>query len=87
MYICNMKKGDKIEDIRNGSTHTVECVDFYDEVTLVFTTGKKYIPIELTKVIMESEVVDCISKVIREDSKRMKKDLRKFIDKLKDNKS
>ena len=87
MYICNMKKGDKIEDIRNGSIHTVECVDVYDEVTLVFTTGTKYIPIELVKVIMESEVVDCISKVIAEDSKRMKKDLRKYVDKLKGTKS
>jgi ASC-1-like (ASCH) protein len=40
-----MKKGDKIIDVRDNTEHIVECVDVYDEVTLVFTEGKKYIPI------------------------------------------
>jgi len=48
-----MKKGDKIIDVRDNTEHIVECVDVYDEVTLVFTEGKKYIPLELTRVIPE----------------------------------
>ena len=38
-----MKKGDIIIDKRDNREHIVECVDVYDEVTLVFTEGKKYI--------------------------------------------
>jgi len=48
-----MKKGDKIIDVRDNTEHIVECVDVYDEVTLVFTEDRKYIPLELTRVIPE----------------------------------
>lgn len=46
-----MNKGDKIVDIRDNSIHIVECVDVYDTVTLVFTEGKKYIPLESVKIV------------------------------------
>jgi hypothetical protein len=48
-----MKNGDKIIDVRDNTKHIVECVDVYDEVTLVFTEDRKYIPLELTRVIPE----------------------------------
>lgn len=52
-----MKKGDKIIDVRDNTEHIVECVDVYDEVTLVFTEGKKYIPIESIRNLTDVEVV------------------------------
>lgn len=51
-----MKKGDIIIDKRDNREHIVECVDVYDEGTLVFTEGKKYIPIEFVKEIDELEL-------------------------------
>jgi len=52
-----MNKGDKIIDVRDNSVHIVECVDVYDTVTLVFTEGKKYIPIECTEEVNEFDIV------------------------------
>ena len=52
-----MKKGDKIIDIRDNTEHVVECVDVYDEVTLVFTESKKYIPIESIRNLTDVEMV------------------------------
>lgn len=52
-----MKKGDKIIDVRDNTEHVVECVDVYDEVTLVFTESKKYIPIESIRNLTDVEMV------------------------------
>lgn len=43
------KSDDKIIDTRTNTTYVVDCVDHYDNVSLVFTKNKKYIPIEFTK--------------------------------------
>jgi len=56
-----MKKGDKIIDVRDNTEHIVECVDVYDEVTLVFTEGKKYIPINQS--ININEMADELKRV------------------------
>lgn len=54
-----MEKGDKIIDKRDNTIHIVECVDVYDEVTLVFTESKKYIPVEnLREFTMEDMMLD-----------------------------
>jgi hypothetical protein len=37
--------GDKIIDVRNGNVDYVISIDEYEDVTLVFTETKKYIPI------------------------------------------
>ena len=56
-----MNKGDKIIDVRDNSVHIVECVDVYDTVTLVFTEGKKYIPINQS--ININEIADALKKI------------------------
>lgn len=57
-----MEKGDKIKDIRDNSIHIVESVDVYDEVTLIYTEGKKYIPIESVELI--SKVIEKVKSLI-----------------------
>jgi len=57
-----MEKGDKIKDIRDNSIHIVESVDVYDEVTLIYTEGKKYIPIESVELL--SKVIEKIKSLI-----------------------
>lgn len=65
-----MYKGEeKIIDVRTNLIHTVECVDHYDNVLLVFTKDKKYIPIEFVKKCIdipinsnENEVLDFFKK-------------------------
>lgn len=42
----NIKKGDKIINKIDLSEKIVDCVDVYDEVTLIFTEDKKYIKID-----------------------------------------
>lgn len=55
-----MIKGDKIVDVRDNSVHIVECVDVYDTVTLVFTEGKKYIPVDSIRDMTLSEQVSMV---------------------------
>ena len=57
-----MEIGDKIKDIRDNSIHIVESVDVYDEVTLIYTEGKKYIPIESVELI--SKVIEKVKSLI-----------------------
>ena len=58
-----MEKGDKIKDIRDNSIHIVESVDVYDEVTLIYTEGKKYIPMDKVKEItLTEEIVETLNK-------------------------
>jgi len=56
-----MEKGDKIKDIRDNTTHTVDCVDVYETDTLVFTEDKKYIPIEF---VSEIDLCDTLEEVL-----------------------
>ena len=37
MSIYNMKKGDKIKDIKNGSIHIIESIESFDDNTVIFT--------------------------------------------------
>lgn len=48
-----MVKGDKIVDLRDNSVHIIDSIDVYDTVTLVFTEGKQYIPINHVKFVGE----------------------------------
>ena len=57
-----MEKGDKIKDIRDNSIHIVESVDVYDEITLIYTEGKKYIPMDKVKnVTLTEEIVEVLN--------------------------
>lgn len=66
-----MKKGDKIIDTRDYSVHIVECVDVYDTVTLVFTEGKKYIPINQS--ININEMADELKRIHMEVRKELER--------------
>lgn len=66
-----MKKGDNIIDVRDNSVHIVECVDVYDTVTLVFTEGKKYIPINQS--ININEIADELKKIQIEANKEFER--------------
>jgi hypothetical protein len=50
------KSEEKIIDVRTNLTHVVECVDHYDNVSLVFTKDKKYIPIEFVKKCIDTPI-------------------------------
>jgi len=58
-----MVKGDKIKDLRDNSVHIVDSIDVYDTITLVFTEGKQYIPMENIRVFTNEEIIkDVIGK-------------------------
>ena len=48
-----MNKGNKFIDKRNNRTHTIDSVDVYENVTLIFTENKEYIPIQFVRVLDE----------------------------------
>ena len=48
------KSDDKIIDVRTNVTYVVDCVDHYDDVSLVFTKDKQYIPLEFTKIFIDT---------------------------------
>jgi hypothetical protein len=50
------KSEEKIIDVRTNLIHIVECVDHYDDVSLVFTKDKKYIPIEFVKKCIDTPI-------------------------------
>lgn len=50
------KSDDKIIDVRTNLIYVVDCVDHYDEVSLVLTKDKKYIPLEFTKIFIDIPV-------------------------------
>jgi hypothetical protein len=51
MSIYNMKKGDKIKDIKNGSIHIIESIESFDDNTVIFTEDSKCLPIEQVSVL------------------------------------
>lgn len=90
-----MEKGDKIKDIRDNSIHIVESVDVYDEVTLIYTEGKKYIPVDKVKnMTLTEEIVEVLNEdtlVVEEFIKnsvisKFEKHLEDCIKKLENNK-
>lgn len=90
-----MEKGDKIKDIRDNSIHIVESVDVYDEVTLIYTEGKKYIPMDKVKnITLTEEIVEVLNEdtlVVEEFIKnsvisKFEKHLEDCIKKLENNK-
>lgn len=50
------KSEEKIIDVRTNLTYVVECVDHYDNVSLVFTKDKKYIPTEFVKKFIDRPI-------------------------------
>ena len=50
------KSDDKIIDVRTNVIYVVDCVDHYDDVSLVFTKDKQYIPLEFTKIFIDTPV-------------------------------
>ncbi len=48
------KSDDKIIDVRTNLIYVVDCVDHYDNVSLVFTKDKKYIPLEFAKIFIDT---------------------------------
>jgi hypothetical protein len=50
------KSDDKIIDVRTNVIYVVDCVDHYDEVSLVFTKDKKYIPTEFVKKFIDRPI-------------------------------
>lgn len=78
MYICNMKKGDKIKDIKNGSTHIIESIESFDDHTVIFTEDSKCLPIEQVSImnIVESYSDLCVN-TISEGLEKIREDFRK----------
>jgi len=70
-----MIKGDKIVDVRNNSVHTVECIDVYDTVTLVFTEDKKYIPFNdvreftIKDILLDKDFINIVKEYKKEKLK------------------
>ena len=50
------KSDDKIIDVRTNLIYVVDCVDHYDDVSLVFTKDKQYIPLEFTEIFLDVSV-------------------------------
>jgi hypothetical protein len=50
------KSDDKIIDVRTNLIYVVDCVDHYDDVSLVFTKDKQYIPLEFTEIFLDVPV-------------------------------
>lgn len=50
------KSDDKIIDVRTNVIYVVDCVDHYDDVSLVFTKDKQYIPLEFTEIFFDVSV-------------------------------
>ena len=46
-----MEKGDKIKDIKNGSTHIIESIVSFDDNTVIFTEDSKCLPIEQVSIM------------------------------------
>lgn len=62
-YICYMKKGDKIKDIKNGSIHIIESIESFDDNTVIFTEDSKCLPIEnVSEFTMCDEIEDALIK-------------------------
>ena len=82
MYICNMKKGDKIKDIKNGSTHIIESIESFDDNTVIFTDDSKCLPIEQVSImnIVESYSDLCVN-TINEGLKKVSEDFTKRMNK------
>jgi hypothetical protein len=73
-----MKKGDKIKDIKNGSTHIIESIESFDDNTVIFTEDSKCLPIEQVSImnIVESYSDLCVN-TINEGLKKINEDFRK----------
>jgi hypothetical protein len=50
------KSEQQIIDIRTNLIYEVDCVDHYDGVSLVFTKDKQYIPLEFTKIFVDTPI-------------------------------
>lgn len=50
------KSDDKIVDVRTNLIYVVDCVDHYDDVSLVFTKDKQYIPLQFTEIFIDISV-------------------------------
>ena len=73
-YICNMKKGDKIIDKRDGVTHEIESVESFGDITVIFTESSKCIPIGLVKPISEmiNKIKNIFDKLIKPTNKKVR---------------
>ena len=72
-----MEKGDKIKDIKNGSTHIIESIESFDDNTVIFTEDSKCLPIEQVSImnIVESYSDLCVN-TINEGLKKVNEDFR-----------
>jgi hypothetical protein len=50
------KSNDKIIDVRTNLIYVVDCIDHYNDISLVFTKDKQYIPLEFTKIFIDTAV-------------------------------
>lgn len=73
-----MEKGDKIKDIKNGSTHIIESIESFDDNTVIFTEDSKCLPIEQVSImnIVESYSDLCVN-TINEGLKKVNENFRK----------
>jgi hypothetical protein len=55
-----IKKGDIIKDKKTNTKHIVESIDYYDNITLIFTEDSKYIPIENVQKCTKTKLGDFI---------------------------
>ena len=74
-----MVKGDKIVDLRDSSIHIIETIDKYESITLVFTVGKKYIPIsEVMKLdVYVAALAYKSSDIIVEEIRRIRNEVKR----------
>ena len=73
-----MEKGDKIKDIKNGSTHIIESIVSFDDNTVIFTEDSKCLPIEQVSIMNIVELYsDLCVNTINEGLKKVSEDFRK----------
>ena len=73
-----MEKGDKIKDIKNGSTHIIESIESFDDNTVIFTEDSKCLPIEQVSIMNIVELYsDLCVNTINEGLKKVSEDFRK----------
>lgn len=73
-----MEKGDKIKDIKNGSTHIIESIVSFDDNTVIFTEDSKCLPIEQVSIMNIVELYsDLCVDTINEGLKKVSEDFRK----------
>lgn len=69
-----IKKGYIIKNKKTGNKHIVESVDYYDNITLVFTEDSKYIPLDDIEFCSKSKLSDFFLSIFYNESSVISKE-------------